>query len=228
MESCLWYLRDLRFFPPMSPAEEEDLARRSEMVEIRRGDLITVRTTQEGQACLIKKGRLRALRRQGGRTVALDILGPGDIVGATTVLSGDADAEQAEALEDVLLCRIPARVLRELLENNPSASLHIGKLVGLRKRRVESRLIDMVFCSVRVRLAKLLIELSERYGQTHERGTMLSLKLTHQELSSLIGANREATTRAIGELMDGGAIAYAGRKLVILHGGGLAEISQSR
>lgn len=48
MHSCLWYIRDLEFFPHLTPEEEEDLARRSEMFELRRGEKVTVRTTQEG------------------------------------------------------------------------------------------------------------------------------------------------------------------------------------
>lgn len=222
--SCIWYIRNLKFFPQLDDETMMDLAARSKMVVAKRGDNLTVANTQAGHALLIKEGHLRAIRRASdGRSIGLDILGPGDIIGLTPVLTEDGDADVAEAMEDVLLCRVPTSLLRTVLERCPGLALHFSKLVGLRRRRVETRLVSIAFCTVKVRLARLLIELAEKFGRDEPRGCLIDLKLTHAEIADMIGSNREAANRAVLSLVDQDIVRFEGKRLRILDGKRLAE-----
>lgn len=187
------------------------------MVTASRGETITL--PHDGappHAWLLKEGRVRLVRlTPDGRTLATDILGPGEVIGEASLLAGTGEAESAEAVEDALLCRIPAGLLRELCERNPELSMHIAKRVGRQRLRIESRLADLLFCTVPVRVARLLLDLSERYGKTMSGGTLIDLRLTHQEIGDLVGANREAVTRAIDAMLDSGAVGYEGRKIMV-------------
>ena len=214
--SCLWYIRSLHFFPQLSEAEEVDFAARSEMLDVPKGETFGVRDAETGHAYLLKKGRMRSIRHTSdGRKVALDILEPGDIVGATAIASGGADSERFEALEACLVCRVRGEVLRDLLEHNGQIGLSIMHRAGLRRRKIESRLLDMAFCTVPVRVARMLLELAEKFGERTSDGTLIELKLAHREIAELVGANREAVTRALSGLVDAGAISYRG-KLILL------------
>lgn len=214
--SCLWYIRNLRFLPQLSEEEEMDLAARSEMFDVPKGQVFGVRDAESGHAYLLKKGRMRSLRKTAdGREVALDILSPGDIVGATAIVSGGADSERFETIEPCLVCRIRSEVLRDLLERNGGIGLSVMHRVGLRKRKIESRLLDMVFCTVPVRVARLLMELAETFGERGPDGILIDLKLAHREIGDLVGANREAVSRALSGLVDDGAIAYRGKLILI-------------
>lgn len=227
LHSCLWYIRNLRFLPQITEEEEMDLARRSEMFDVPKGQTFGVRDADSGHAYLLKKGRMRSLRKTpDGREVALDILAPGDIVGATAIVSGGADSERFEALEPCLVCRIRGEVLQDLLERNGKIGLSVMHRVGLRKRKIESRLLDMVFCTVPVRVARLLTELAEKFGHQTSEGTLIDLKLTHREIADLVGANREAVSRALTGLVDEGAIAYRGKLILLLDSGKLSAVSR--
>lgn len=193
-----------------------EVASRSKMVVAKRGDLVTVGSTEAGQAYLIKEGHLRVLRTgPAGKIIALDVLQPGDVLGLTPVMTEDGDADQAECLEDVLFCRVPAKTLREILERSPKLALHYSKVLGLRRRSVELRLVDIAFCTVPVRLARLLLELGNRFGRAHPAGRLIHLKLTHQEIADMVGSNREAASRALTALQDAGAITYEGKRILI-------------
>lgn len=215
--SCIWYIRNLRFFPQLDEISLEEIASRSKMLTARRGDRITVKTTAAGYAYLVKEGHLRVMRTTGeGRSIALDILEPGDVIGITPIITEDADADSAEALDDVLFCRLPATKLREALEQNPGLALHFTKRFGLRKRTLETRLADIAFCTVKVRLARLLLELLDRFGQPHAIGTVIKIRLTHQELGELVGANREAANRAAIGLVDQGILRFVGKQIAVI------------
>jgi CRP-like cAMP-binding protein len=225
--SCLWYIKSLSFFPQLSEPEMMELAARSEMLDVPKGEAFTVRNAETGYVYLLKLGRMRSVRPVGdGRKVALDILSPGDVVGATAIVSGGADSESFEAMEPCLVCRIRGEVLESLLEQNGQVGLSVMHRVGLRKRKIESRLLDMVFCTVPVRVARLLLEFGEQFGEKTSKGVLINLKLTHQELADLIGANREAATRALSLLLDAGAIGYQGKLILIRDSGVLAAAAK--
>lgn len=188
------------------------------MVTAKRGERITVQSTTSGHAYLVKEGHLRVIRSSPeGRAIALDILSPGDVIGITPVMTEDSDADSAEAMDDVLFCRLPASMLREALEQNPGLALHFSKRVGLRRRFVETRLMDIAFCTVKVRLARLLLELAQRFGVPGHQSTLIDLKLTHQEIGDMIGSNREAANRAVSALLDAGALRFVGKRLEVIN-----------
>lgn len=222
--SCIWYIRNLRFFPQLDEETMMDLAARSRMFTAKRGDRLTVANTAAGQALLVKEGHLRAMRKApDGREMGLDVLGPGDVIGVTPVLTEDGDADVAEAMEDVLLCRVPTSLLREVLERSPGLALHFSKQMGLRRRRIETRLVGIAFCTVKVRLARLLLELGEKFGRDEAGGRLIDLKLTHGEIADMIGSNREAANRAVLSLLDDGILRLEGKKIRIADPKGLAK-----
>ena len=71
---------------------------------------------------------------------------------------------------------------------------------------MEDRWADMVEKEVSARLAGLIYMLVEDAGVMTPEGPMLPTRYTHAQLASMIGANREAVTRAIGELREGGCV----------------------
>ncbi|MCH8274359.1 MAG: Crp/Fnr family transcriptional regulator [Armatimonadetes bacterium] len=214
--SCLWYIRKFNFFPTMTDEERMDLAKTAKMVIAKRGETIAWPRDSSAHAWLVKEGRVRLVRwAEDGRTLATDLVGPGEIIGETAILTGEGDADAVEAVEDVILCRVSAEFLRGLCVRNPKLTLHISKLMGLRKKRIETRLADLLFCTVKVRIARLLLQLAERFGSETAGGALLDVRLTHQDIGELVGANREAATRAVLDLKAAGLIAYVGRRILI-------------
>ncbi len=195
-----------------------ELASKSKMIEAKRGETVTVQSTLVGHAYLVKEGHLRVLRSSpDGRAIAIDILEPGDVIGLTPIMTEDADADRAEAMDDVLFCRVPAAMLREVLEKNPTLSLHFSKRIGIRRRALETRLLGIAFCTVRVRTARLILELMDRFGEKRSDCVRIGIRLSHQEMGELIGANREAVNRAMGSLIDDGGIRFVGKTLEVVN-----------
>ena len=214
--SCLWYLRNVGFFPQLTESQMMDLASRSEMREVPKKERISLAGLERGRVYLIKEGRVRTLESvHDSREVGTDVLGPGDMVGVANLLTGEGDTECFEAVEDALVCVVDSGVLHEILRQSPDLTLHVAKRVGIRMRRIETRLLDLMFCTVPVRVARTLLDLAQRFGQSHKEGTLIDLALTHQQYADLVGSNREATTRALTSLVDCGVLAYHGRKIVV-------------
>jgi CRP/FNR family transcriptional regulator, global nitrogen regulator len=56
------------------------------------------------------------------------------------------------------------------------------------------------------RLASLLLELAERFGEEGGRGRGLRMLLSHHDLSCMVACTREAVSQAMGELRETGLI----------------------
>jgi CRP-like cAMP-binding protein len=119
-------------------------------------------------------------------------------------------------MEESQLCVIQKEQFLSLIRKRPELSFRLTKLIGLRLRRIESRVEDLVFRDVPSRLAHLLIQLSEEYGKTTPEGIFLDIKITHQEMANLIGSIRETVSAALGEFKKEGLITFEGRRIIIL------------
>jgi CRP-like cAMP-binding protein len=63
----------------------------------------------------------------------------------------------------------------------------------------------------------LLFDLAEKYGKYVRDGSIaIGIRLSHQELASIIGSTRETVTLVLGELQEEGALSIS-RKEIVLH-----------
>jgi CRP-like cAMP-binding protein len=100
----------------------------------------------------------------------------------------------------------------------PDVALHVTKLVGFRRRRIENRLRNILFRSNRERMVGLLLELLDSHGQSRADGSWeIRLPLSHQDLANLIGSTRETVTVTLGQLQRDRLIRVERRHLLVLN-----------
>ena len=80
---------------------------------------------------------------------------------------------------------------------------------------MERRLKSLLFRSNRDRLVHLLLELAEKYGRPTVEGVVLGIKLSHQDLASIIGSTRETVTVLLGELQQEGQLRIERRRIIL-------------
>src|SRR5919106_1084485 len=124
-----------------------------------------------------------------------------------------AYAQDMEASELSVMRR---EALERLMLEKPQVGLRISHLLSERLRRYETRLEDITLKGVTARLASLLVLLLESEGVvTGDHSLKIPTHYTHQHLGSMIGANREAVTRAFGRLQDEGIVELRRRLIYV-------------
>jgi CRP-like cAMP-binding protein len=98
----------------------------------------------------------------------------------------------------------------------PDVALSVTKLLGLRLRRVENRLKNVLFRSNRERTVAVLVELLGSHGRAAGDRWEIGLRLSHQELAGLIGATRETVTLTLGQLQKEGLVEVNRRRITVL------------
>ena len=216
MDEKFWFLKSCSLFEQLTPEEAHRLELRSKAREFKRGDLIYLPTDQADSVLLLGSGRVKIYHITGeGKQAVLALVDPGELFGELTLFeTGHVPREEfAEAMETSRVILIPREELHGLMSAHPDVSLGVTKLMGLRRKRVERRLKSLLFRSNRDRLVHLLMELAEKYGRPTVEGVVLGIKLSHQDLASIIGSTRETVTVLLGELQQEGLLSIERRRI---------------
>jgi CRP-like cAMP-binding protein len=166
---------------------------------------------------LLLGGRMKTLRfSEDGRVMILDLLDTGEVFGEMALVAEEGiEPTYAEALEEVEIETFPRFALDGVLRGRSALALGIARLMAARRKRVERRLETQVFQRVPVRLASLLLELAERFGEPIESGTVVDIPLSQQDLGNLIGASREIVSLTLSEFRRREAVSMLGRRIVV-------------
>lgn len=216
MTEKLWYLKQCQLFQRLTPEQLAPLEARCRSRKFSRGDPIYLPADQADGVLLLTSGRAKiASFTEEGKQAILAFIEPGEIFGELALLGGTEREEYAEAVEKSTVILMPSDVVQELVAQYPLVSQGVTKLFGLRRRRIERRLKYLLFRSNRERLISLLVELAEQYGEPSDEGMRLKIKLSHQDLASVIGSTRETVTMLLGELQTEGLLKIGRRKILL-------------
>lgn len=222
----LWYLKHIRLFDGMSPSDMQEMEKITRMEEVKKRQPLYLPGDPSNNVYLLKQGRVKiANTAPSGKEVTFEILEPGDVFGELEVLEDAPRSTLAEALDDTLICVIPRKDFDRYLAMHPNVTVKLTKLIGLRLKKIQSRVEDLVFRDVPARLAHLLLELSKTDGVTDKRGIRLKAKLTHQEMANLIGCSRETVSTIMGQFRDDGLIQMDGRTITLLKPDALSRLA---
>ena len=83
------------------------------------------------------------------------------------------------------------------------------------------------FTPARERLARLLLELSERFGTQDSEGSQIMLKLKREDLAQMIAVTVETVVRLLRDFQESGLIFVQGRDLTLLNVDRLIKIAST-
>jgi CRP-like cAMP-binding protein len=192
----------LRANPLYRRISDEDRNRLAEVSQVRtysRGQAVFVEGDPSDLLYTLAEGRVKLLKiLPAGKEVILEILGPGDPLGAVAAFESRPYPASAIALEPITCIVIPRRAFFELLETCPTFVR--GLLVGLSFRLIDltRRISEVSGGRVESRFALLFTKLAERLGESRADGTThLPIGLSRQDLADLTGTTIETAIRVM-------------------------------
>ncbi len=208
MEEIRRRLSWVDFLEPLSEEELEALVRRANFVRLEEGQERVVGPEEQAEWMLILvAGQLQVfMMSPSERELTVSVLASGSTVDATGLVPRWARNLHIRALEPSVVCRIGREDLEGLMRRKAEVGVRLARMLATRVMLMEDRWADMAEKEVAERLAGLLYMLVESEGVMSQEGPMIPTHYTHQQLASMIGANRESVTRAFAELQEAGCI----------------------
>jgi len=212
-----WYLSNTSLLFKVALEDIDWLSKVTHLEKLEKGDVVYLPGEQAERIFILKQGRVRISRLSPeGKQLTLAILEPGTLFGEMALLEEPAYENIAEALDETWLCWIQKADFLYFMQKHPQLNYRIMKLVGRRMCQIESRLEDLVFLSVEQRLSKLIHYLAEEYGQNTAQGTLIGIKLTHEEMGQMINATRPTVSELLQKMQSQNKIRIVKRQILVL------------
>lgn len=141
-----------------------------------------------------------------GKTMLLNILDSGDILGEIGLLDGRERTASAAALGPTELYRIDRADFIPFLERHPRLCTRMMIVLCERLRWVSENIEDAVFHDVPRRLARKLLYLADSYGQNGPSGLRITQPLSQEALASMLGVTREMVNKSLSALRKSGIV----------------------
>jgi CRP/FNR family transcriptional regulator, cyclic AMP receptor protein len=204
MDEGHYCLSEVSLFRDLSRREMAAMAAAAPRRTVRAGQVVFDPGRPLTVLFIVKSGRLRTYRvLRDGRTVTTAVVGPGSVFGQMDLLGLHMRDTWAEALEAGDLCLMSRADVQRMLLGDPRVATRIAEQLGARIAELEQRLVDLAGKSVVERTAQMLCTLA---GPPRPGGQPEPVRLTHGQLAGLVGATRERTTVALGELAEHGLV----------------------
>lgn len=175
----------------------------------------------------VSKGNIKVTQiGEDGKEAIVRIATAGDVLGHRSIFTEQFYQATATAIEDSHVCFIDKKYIVKMVQEQPSVACNlIGKL-GRDLGAAEHRISSFYQKNVRERLAELLLLLKSSHGAQDENGKWrLDIKLTREEMASIIGTASETLIRFMSELKQEGYIEQQGKTIFLLNEEGLLDFA---
>ena len=210
-------LKRLWLFSELADAEIDQIRALARAQRYPARQTIVSQGDDSGDLFLIIDGRLRASScNANGDEVVLSIMGPGEVFGEMALLDGAPRSATVSTIDACQLLVIEAGSFHALLRQMPTLAAGLMKVMARRIRDLTGRTQDVALLDVESHLAKVVLALANRFGDHSRSGqTAITLKLSQQELASMVGATRELVNRRLRAWAQRGIVELVAGSLVI-------------
>jgi CRP/FNR family transcriptional regulator len=173
----------------------------------------------------INHGHVKIVRPGGdGRDHIIRFAKAGDIVGYSSLLTNERYAISCIAVDDSIVCSIPAPLLFHHIQHNPRLALHVMQRLSAEVQGSQRRIVELAHKTIRERVAEALLVLKEVFG-TGDDGATLASPLTRDEIASVVGTAPESVIRTLSDFKADKLITITGRSIKLDNPAGLARIA---
>jgi CRP-like cAMP-binding protein len=151
-------------------------------------------------------------RSPNGQETLLAILGPSDMFGELSVFDPGPRTSSATTITAVHAVSMDRDALRTWIADRPEIAQQLLRVLARRLRRTNNNLADLIFTDVPGRVAKLLLDLAQRFGTQDDGALRVTHELTQEEIAQLVGASRETVNKALAEFATAAGSASTTRR----------------
>jgi CRP/FNR family cyclic AMP-dependent transcriptional regulator len=191
------------------------LLERNAEINLRAGEVFYTPQESDGKFFILKQGRVRIYKMEGRKEFTLEVVDAGTVFGEVAFTPHALRDAYAEAMEPSILLAMGRADVERLIRQKPQVGIRMISLLSERLHYYETRMEDVTLREVPARLASLILFLIESEGVQIPGEIRIPTRYTHEHLGTMIGANREAVTRAFGRLQDEGALQIRRRLIYV-------------
>ena len=169
---------------------------------------------------VVFSGKAKVIKiSQEGREKILAIREKGDFFGEMALLDGKTSPATVVAMEAAVVGLISKDNFKKCLYENDKALKAIVSLLCSRLREAWMMLKMLSLADAEQRVRAMLCQIGAYYGEEGQKGTVIQMRLTHQDIANYASVSRETVTRLLDKFSKAGEIRILDRRTLILKPG---------
>ena len=214
----LWHINNIDWLSELPATSVDELRDGASISTFEAGQLVFEPTAEPQFVFILETGLVRMYRSCArGEEVKFGYIQPGEVFGELAAFSKKPRESYAVAVERSTVIKVEKRAFADAIQSRSSIVFLVAAQIGDRFKEIESRVEDLVFRSARSRLAHIILQLAEDFGEKTEDRLLITTRLTHAELATLVGVSRPTVSIALGEFEDDELITRSEGKIVVLN-----------
>ncbi|MGE5291430.1 MAG: Crp/Fnr family transcriptional regulator [Micromonosporaceae bacterium] len=161
-----------------------------------------------------------------GNEIVLALRGPGDVIGDQAANLGGYRTATVRALVRVEALTVVAGRFSAFLDAHPGAARLFRRVMVERQHETDQNLRGRMETSGAQRLARLLLDLAVRCGESTGHGVTLAVPLSQADLASWAGVSRATLTRALHQWRERGIVSTRRGRMTITNVAALRRIGR--
>jgi CRP/FNR family transcriptional regulator len=199
-------LKDFRIFSDLKEKEIQKLQETSRKIKYGRGEIIFQEGAPAFGLYLVFEGMVKLVKRSmRAKSQILKIVGPGEILGETTLFDKGSHNAYAKTLEPVVVGFIERGDFFYFLERHPKTIFRLYEKLSEELKAFQNKLAERSYSSSKERLARLILHLGKS-----------GVELSRAELAEMAGVSSKTAIRTLSELESRGIISIESRRIKIL------------
>lgn len=222
-QNCI--IRNVTIFSDLGTEELKNISQLIHMNRYRKHQILFLEDNPAKTVFIIKSGMIKVSKSlEDGREQILRILKSGDILGFEAIYE-DTYSATAEVLLDAELCCLNKEKLLHLLETNARISFKVMKALGRELEEARSKIRDLGLKNAHEKMATFLLSQISPSGKSGSKRQKLTLGLSRQEISEMVGLTQETVSRILSEFNKDKIIKTNRKEIVILNPARLTSLS---
>ncbi len=151
-----------------------------------------------------------------GKEIIMSVHQSGDFFGELSLIDGKTAPAAVCATKDSVTAIISKNDFYSLLFSQNKFLENLLRILCSRLRESMKKIQILNFNNAAQRLKMLFLMLAESYGEESAEGTILKIKLIHQDIADMTGLTRETVTRILDKWRKNGEIQVLNNKYILL------------
>jgi CRP/FNR family cyclic AMP-dependent transcriptional regulator len=218
-------LRGHPLFAAIAPDLLERLSSYATTRAVRRGETIFAKGDPGNSLYAVCAGTVKiSVPSADGKDAVFNLVGEGEIFGEIALLDGRPRTADATAMADCELMVIERRDFLDLVRSQPEIALKLMEVLCARLRHTSEQVEDVLFLDLPGRLAKILLQLTEKAKASQAR----RVTITQREMGQMIGMSRESTNKQLRDWEERNWVRLERGGVVVLKPDALAAIARTQ
>lgn len=209
-------LHDFKIFSDLSPKDLTALESLIRRIKYGQGEIIFQEAAPAFGFYLVFEGRAKLVKRTlGGKKQILKLIGPGEILGETTLFDKGVHIAYAKTLTKSEVGFLERGDFFAFIERHPPVVFRMFEKLSEELKAFQCKLAERSYNGSKERLARIILKLGES-----------GIELSRTELAEMAGVSSKTAIRTLGELEDRGVIAVDDRAISVIDPESLQKMAE--